>query len=205
MSRARSLIIDGQEIWFDTKVNGRRASIAQMELLADAEGLSDDDLLDEDLTQGEALLRLREALGQGVVPPYVMERRRMRRAESQHSAACRICSAYGWECEGRMTRHHFVPRWLMRELQNYEDYAARSKCTIPICFGRHRDLHTRGVGDKSIVPYLTEDEKRFAHRMLDELREEHPKIFDLLAGGQESESYEACLIRDYLLANSFAA
>ena len=71
----------------------------------------------------------------------------------------------------------------MLELENYQAYAARSICTIPICIGRHRDLHYRNDGtEKSIVQYLRDHERKFAQKLLDELREQHPKIFDLPFG-----------------------
>jgi hypothetical protein len=89
---------------------------------------------------------------------------------------------------------------MMLLLDNYQAYAARSKCTIPICVGKHRDLHLRGTesGPKSIVPFLTVDERRFAQKMLDELRHERPHIWNLLEGGDENV-YEWQLLRDFHL------
>ena len=106
---------------------------------------------------------------------------------------CRKCGA-----EGQSTRHHFVNRWLMLLLENYQAYAARSRCTIPLCVECHRDLHDRrDESGKSIIPFLRPHEAAFAQKLLTELREQHPKIFDLLAGGT-GNVYEARLIQDYL-------
>lgn len=192
MSRARQI----NDIFFDTK-GSVRATVNQLELLADVENINIDDLLDEGLSQGQAYNRIQMILNCDVIPPEVLERRRLRRLLAKSQPACRICSTNDWECEGSITRHHFVPRWLMLQLDNYQAYAARVKCTIPICVGRHRDLHYRDKGEKSIVRFLTEDERKFAEKMLDELREEHPKIFDLIAGGDADYAYEAQLLKDY--------
>lgn len=201
MSRARPIVgPDGQTHWFDRSLNSHKATSAQLELLADTLGIEIDDLLDEGLSQGQVLERLREANG-NVIPFEVLELRRARRAARSVQPVCRICSANGWVCDGRITKHHFVPRWLMRELDHYERYAARSKCTVPACVGRHRDLHYRGEDqerDKSIVPYLTDSERTLAQQMLDDLHEQRPAIFDLIAAGNEN-SYEYQLVRDYQL------
>lgn len=198
LSRARPFIdpLTKEETWFDQRA---RASAAQLELLADWSDESIDDLLDAGLTARQVLFKLREVATPGVIPELVLERRRERERVHGLAPACRICQLNGWECEGRITRHHFVPRWIMLQLENYQAYAARSACTIPICVGRHRDLHFRGENDgpKTIIPYLREHERKFAQKMIDELRAEHPKIFDLLSSGTE-ESYEGTLIRDYL-------
>lgn len=193
MSRARMI----NDIVFDTK-GSVRATVQQLELLADAENLNLDDLLDEGLTQGQAYHRIQAVLNSSVIPPEVLERRRLRKELAKGQPDCRICTLNGWQCEGSITRHHFIPRWLMLLLDNYEAYAARSKCTIPICVGRHRDLHYRNNdSDKSIITYLTVDEREFAQKMLDELRDERPAVFDLIAGGDSEYAYEAQLIRDY--------
>jgi len=199
MSRARPIEVDGRTIWFDTSANHKRATVTQLELLAAVEDISIDDLLDEGLSQGQLLFRLREKIHGNLIPAEVMERRRLRRIEAARQPECRICSPAGLECEGQITRHHFIPRWLMRELENYTAYAARVKCTIPICVGRHRDLHYRDgeQGGKSIVDCLTADEKAFGAKLLGELQEQHPKIFELLASGDET-TYEGTLIRDFL-------
>lgn len=192
MSRARP--IGG--LWFDTQQNGKACKVEHLELLAAAENISIDDLLDESLTQGELIRRLRLALGEGVIPAEVLEQMRIRRAEAALQPKCRICGPY--ECEGSITRHHFIPRWLMLQLENYQAYAPRRTCTIPICIGRHRDLHARDdKPGKSIVEFLTDQERAFAQKMLEELEEQHPQIFKLLASGDETV-YEGQLIKDYL-------
>lgn len=195
MSRARE--IGG--LWFDVQKNHEKATSEQLELLAAAENIPLDDLLDEGARQGEIIVRLRQALGEGVIPQEVLERRRAAKEAAKHQPQCRICSEFGWDCDGSITRHHFVPRWMMLQLENYVAYAARSKCTIPVCVGRHRDLHLRGDTDtpKSIAQFMTNDERKFAQKMLDELREQHPHVFDLILGGDES-TYEYVLLRDYM-------
>lgn len=197
MSRARPISIAGEQYWFDIKLNSQRATASQLSLLADAEGIPVDDLLDETLSQGQVITRLREVLHGNLVPDYVLEERRKRREAMASVPGCRICTAHGAECEGEITRHHFIPRWIMRELENYVAYAARSRCTIPICIGRHRDLHFRdGNGGKSIIPYITDAERAFGAKLLDELQEQHPKIFALISGGDET-TYEGQLFKDY--------
>lgn len=200
MSRARPWTdpATGETVWFDQK---SPASVRQLELLADYEGLELDDLLDEGLSAKQALFRIRQVADPTVIPEHVLARRRERERAIGMTVACRICTLNGWQCEGRITRHHFVPRWLMLMLENYQSYAARSVCTIPICVGRHRDLHYRspGGGDdpKSIVPYLRKHEREFAQKLLDELREQIPsERWHLFAGGDEG-SYEGQLIKDY--------
>jgi hypothetical protein len=193
MSRARPYTHNGETFWFDQK---SRATAAQLELLSDIEGIDLDDLLDEGLGQRQVLLRLRSQEEHHLIPEYVLERRRERQARQGAQVACRICSLDGRRCEGSITRHHFVPRWLMLELESYQAYASRSVCTIPICVGRHRDLHLRDDRPKSIIPYLRPHERRFAHKLLDALKEEHRAIFDLIMSGDAS-SYEYQLMRDY--------
>lgn len=200
MSRARPWTdpSNGEVIWFDQK---SPATVRQLELLADYEGLELDDLLDEGLSAKQALFRIRQVAHPTLIPEHVLERRRERERQAGKPLACRICALNGWECEGSITRHHFVPRWLMLMLENYQAYAARSICTVPICVGRHRDLHYRSPGGndgpKSIVPYLRDHERAFAQKLLDELREQIPaERWDLLAGGDEG-SYEGQLIKDY--------
>lgn len=183
----------GEQIWFDRK--NAVATAQQLELLSDIEGIPLDDLLDEGLGQAQTLRRLHEC--EGLIPAYVLERRRQRLAEQRNAPACRWCGPLGLECEGSSTRHHYVPRWLMLLLDNYQAYAARALCTIPICLGRHRDLHLREGSPKSIAGRLNDRERAFAQKLLDELREEHPAVFELLLGG-DGASYEGQLIRDYL-------
>lgn len=183
---------------FDKKASHKKATPEQLELLAAAENVPLDDLLDEGLNQGEIRRRLTMIFHADVIPAEVLERRRIAKELAALEPECRICSELGWECDGRITRHHFVPRWMMLLLENYTAYAARVRCTIPICVGRHRDLHLRGDTDtpKSIAQFLNEQERAFAEKMLDEFREQHPKVFDLIAGGDES-TYEYQLIDDF--------
>jgi hypothetical protein len=184
---------------FDKKASHKKATSEQLELLSAAENIPLDDLLDEGLSQGEIRRRLTDIFHADVIPYEVIERRRRQREAAAQEPICRICAAMDWKCEGRITRHHFIPRWLMLQLENYQAYAARVRCTIPICVGRHRDLHIRGDEDtpKSIVEFLNDRERKFAQKMLDELRKQHPAIFDLIAGGDEA-TYEAQLIKDYM-------
>lgn len=192
MSRARSINIGGIEVWFDTNLDGTPATTQQIEMLADVQGVEIDDLLDANLNQGQVILALRQAIDGNVIPPEVLERKRARKARAQVQPRCRIC-----EVQGKSTRHHFVPRWIMRELANYDAYSARSICCIPLCVGCHRALHETNDADKSIIPYLRPHEAHLAIRMIHDLREQHPKIFDLIAGGDKS-TYEGTLFRDYL-------
>jgi hypothetical protein len=184
---------------FDKKQNSQKATAEQLALLAAVEDISVDDLLDEGLSQGQVMRRLADVLHSNVIPADVYERRRLAKEQAAMQPACRICSTRDEECEGDITRHHFIPRWLMLQLENYTAYAARSKCTIPICIGRHRDLHLSGdPAEKSIAQYLTDDERKFAQKMLDELREQHPfAIMDWVGGGDPKYAYEAQLIQDY--------
>lgn len=194
MSRAKPYIdANGIEHWFDNK---SPAAVKHLELLADREEIDLDDILEENLTQKQVLYRLHKA--DNLIPENVLELRRERRERAKADPDCRICTANDWKCEGRITRHHFVPKWLMRELAHYNRYAARSKCTIPVCVGRHRDLHFRELGDKSIAIFLNDAERELANKMLKELKEERPVIFDLIASGDTS-SYEYSLIRDFQL------
>ena len=198
MSRARQI---GGE-WFDVRKNGEKATPEQLELLAAAENIPIDDLLDEGLRQADIIIRLRSALGEGVIPAEVLERRRAAKANARRQPVCRICSVLECDCDGSITRHHFMPRWMMLMLENYVSYASRSKCTIPVCVGRHRDLHLRGDDEtpKSIAQFLTDDERKFAHKMLTEFKTQHPMVFDLILGGDNS-TYEYTLARDYTLGN----
>lgn len=196
MSRAKCYIdpLTGVEQWFDYK--NQTATVEQLELLADFSDTSIDDLLDEGLGQKEVARRLHEM--DGLIPEHVLENRRRRREEARNAPACRWCEPRGLECEGMITRHHFVPRWLMLMLENYQSYATRSRCTIPICLARHRDLHMRGDHPKSIADCLSPHERAFAQRMLDELQEQIPKPrWDLLLGG-DIGAYEGQMIRDYV-------
>jgi hypothetical protein len=199
MSRARPIRLpDGTEIWFDQNQNGKKASASQLAWLAAAENTPIDSLLDEGLSQGQVLFRLRQALEPGTIPLDIIERRRKAREDAKKQPACRICSTFDWECDGEITRHHFVPRWMMLELENYQAYAARSKCTIPICIGRHRDLHLDNDEEtpKSLAQFMTDDERAFAHKMLEELEFQHPAMFKFIRQGGKG-TYEQQLLADF--------
>jgi hypothetical protein len=200
MSRARPINLpDGTQIWFDQNQNGQKATTNQLAWLAAAEDTPIDSLLDEGLSQGQVLFRLRAAMEPGTIPFDIIERRRKAREEARRQPGCRICSKLDLECDGDITRHHFVPRWMMLELENYAAYAARSKCTIPICIGRHRDLHLDDDREtpKSIAQFMTDDERAFAQQMLEELEWQHPRMFKLIRGGVAGKEYERQLIEDY--------
>jgi hypothetical protein len=200
MSRARDWThpVTGVVHWFDSY--DAEATVGQLELVADMEDIEIDDLLEERLSTRAVLYRLNVAVD--AIPSSVVEVKR-KRASLHVEAVCRICPYYGWNCEGRITRHHFVPRWLMLELENYVRYSPRAFCTIPICVGRHRDLHRRSGGfhlaNKSIVPYLTESEKHLAGHLIESLKDERPRLYDLIAGGDQN-SYEYTLLRDWQLS-----
>lgn len=199
MSRARPIEFpDGTTIWFDQNRNGQKATPNQLAWLAAAENVPIDSLLDEGLSQGQVLFRLRQALEPGTIPLDIIERRRKAREEAKRQPACRICTTLDLECDGEITRHHFIPRWMMLELENYEAYAARSKCTIPICIGRHRDLHLDDDLEtpKSIAQFMTDDERKFAQRMLEELEWQHPAMFKFIRQGGKG-TYEQQLLEDY--------
>lgn len=188
MSRARKVA----GCWWDVSRNGQKASGDQLELLASVEDVEIDDILDSSLTQGDVVTRLRSALGLGAIPAAIVARREERRKERQTKPKCRICDAVG-----NSTAHHFVNKWIMKELSNYVEVAPRRLCTIPVCIECHRDLHFRGGLARSIVPHLTDDEKAFANALIERLRKEKPKLFDLLSDGEDSV-YEARLIKDWI-------
>lgn len=183
---------------FDKKQNSKKAKAEHLTLLAAAENIPIDDILDEGLTQGAVMTRLAAILHGDIIPAEVIERRRAARLAAREDRVCRICSVLDTECEGDITRHHFVPRWLMLRLENYQAYSARRKCTIPICVGRHRDLHLRDDNDtpKSIAQFMTDDERAFAQKMLEELEDQHPAMIKLMRKG-DSSTYEAQLIKDF--------
>lgn len=204
MSRARPIGIrsDGEPaLWVDTDLNGCRASTKQIEYLAALEDVEIDDLLDEGLTQREAVERLRSILGEGGIPADVEARRQQQRVERSVRPPCRLC--------GKLedsTRHHFLPKYLMRELSNYVDWADRRKCTVYVCRDCHDWLHDRKSGEKSIAsmrqpdgePVLDPQHRRMISQMIEQLRRERPVLFDLMANGDRSV-YEACLVQDWLL------
>lgn len=194
MSRARPIHLpDGEKHWFDVRKNGRQATEAQLELLATIEEIDLDDLLDESLSQGDVLKHLREALDQGGIPCEVIERRRQWRAERQAQPRCRICGK-----EGDSTKHHFINKWILRELEHYaQKWADRGKSTAPICIHCHRDLHSRDESAKSIAPYLDVEERAFAQAALTALIEERPKIAWLITLGDDAV-YETRLLRDFI-------
>jgi hypothetical protein len=195
VSRAKNL---GGMI-FDKKQNHKKATAEQLALLAACEAVPIDDLLDAGLRQGEVMKRLAVALHGDIIPFEVLRRRQEAREEASRQPDCRICSVLGTECEGEITRHHFLPRWLMLKLDNYAAYAARSKCTIPICIGRHRDLHLPGDTDtpKSVAQFMTDDERKFCQKMIEQLLEEHPFVLKWLSGGDRDWAYEVQLLEDF--------
>jgi len=194
MSRARSIALpSGEIVWFDVHRNGQKATAEQLDLVAAILDLELDELLDENLSQGEVISILRGALNQGTVPPDIEERRERARRERAEAPKCRIC-----EREGDSTKHHFVNRWMLKELSDYSwKWADRRNNCIPVCISCHRDLHLRNDGPHPIVGFLTEAERAFAQRALDALSNEHPAILVLVAKGSD-ETYETRLVRDYL-------
>ncbi len=158
------------------------ATLRELEVLADAEDIDLDDLFDGNLSSREVVYRL-NALSD-LIPEAGLTKIK-RRQEQNEPEPCRICPVLGRECEGRMTRHHF--------------YAPRRICTIPACAGSHRFLHSRyrENGDsKSVAPFLDKNEKVLAHHLIATLRQERPKIYALLAGGDKT-SYEWQLVHDW--------
>lgn len=202
MSKAKSYIKkNGDVLWFN-KDGITSATLEHLEALAEIEEEGDlDEVLEEELSQKEVLRRIH--IAEEMIPFDVLQKRKEKWLAKREPVVCRICSGKGDECEGVMTRHHFVPRWLMRELSHYSMYAARSKCTIPICLGTHRRLHLRDGTPKSIYNYLNLEEKNLVNKMISSLIRERPAIFELLLGG-DSTSYESQLVYDYL-ANRFAS
>lgn len=199
MSRARYIKLREKDppeewIWFDTAKNGQKAKPQHLELLALVENIDIDDLLDEHIVQGTVIDRLRDALGQNNVPEEIIQRREEWRAERQLEQPCRIC-----EKKNDSTRHHFVNRWILKELVDYAwKWSPRTKNCIPICIECHRNLHERTGPAKSIVPYLNEDEKAFAQAALEALGKERPSLFVLLVCGDDSV-YESKLLKDFAL------
>ncbi len=195
MSRARDWThpITGKLYWFDAYDS--EATVEQLEALAEMEDADIDDLLDERLSTRAVLYRLNDS--SGLIPYEIIAEKRARAQSAPRVLVCRLHGEEG-ECEGSITRHHFVPRWLMLELPNYAEYAPRTYCTIPACVGWHRFLHLRnnGRGSKSIASYLTDAEKEIANHLVASLRQERPHIYALIAEGDRT-SYEWQLIHDW--------
>lgn len=192
MSRARPITINGETHWFDTDKNHRKATDKQLELLSTVEQVELEDLLESNITQGETLNRLREALGQNPIPMEILARRQAFRKERATQPPCRMCGKLG-----DSTKHHFVNKWILKELESYErKWSNRKENCIPLCINCHRNLHYRYNGPVSIAEYLTDSEKAYADRALTALAEERPKLLILIAKGDDSV-YEARLIKDW--------
>ena len=195
MSRARDWVhpVTGRTLWFDAYDS--EATVEQLEVLAEMEDADIDDLLDERLSTRAVLYRLNDA--SDLIPHEIIEQKKARVLSTQRVLVCRYHDDPEG-CEGAITRHHFVPRWLMLELADYINYAPRSFCTIPACVGWHRFLHLRnnGNGSKSIAPYLTDAEKEIANHLIAALRQERPKVYSLIAAGDRT-SYEWQLVQDW--------
>lgn len=194
MSRARPIL--GH--WFDVQKNNQKATEEQLELLATIENCDLEDLLDgltfgEDyLTQGDVVRRLREALGQ-TIPDNVIARREVWRAARRLEKDCRFCGRVG-----DSTKHHFVNRWILKELEGYQrHWADRIQNCVPLCIHCHRDLHTRSGNTRSIAPHLNDREKDFAEKAIQALFDQRPNLFLLIARGEDTV-YETRLIRDWL-------
>lgn len=193
MSRARPLKVkDSPVLWVDTKSNSKPASEDQLELLATTENVDIDDLLDEGLTQGDVVLRVREAIGD-TIPAGVLEAQEKRREERKEAEKCRLCGK-----EGDSTRHHFINKWILRELSEYHSkWSDRRDNCIPVCIHCHRELHLRNDEDKSIVKYLEPREKQYVLEALDNLADQRPRLVLLLARGDASV-YESQLVKDWI-------
>lgn len=192
MSRARYVKVNGEKHWFDMNASHRKATDQQLELLATVEQVDLEDLLESNVTQGDVLVRLRQALGQAPIPIEVLERRQKWRKSRQRQPACRICLK-----KGDSTKHHFVNKWILKELSGYARlWSNRRENTIPVCIDCHRDLHDRNNGPVSIADKLTASEREFANRALTALSEERPKLLILIARGDDSV-YEARLVKDW--------
>lgn len=194
MSRARDWThpVTGRVYWFDAY---GEATVEQIEVLAEMEGVEVDDLLDERLSTRAVLYRLNH--NSGLIPHEIIAQKRGGPGKYKYKAP--VCRFHPdpTECEGVITKHHFVPRWLMLELRDYVDYAPRSYCTIPACVGIHRFLHKReGGASKSVASALTDDEKNLAEHLIRSLKAERPSLYNLIAQGDRT-SYEWQLIHDY--------
>ena len=206
MSRVREV----SGLYFDKHKHNEDPTVGQLERLADLSGDPIEDLLEAGFNQKQVMEALRSLEGTMNRPPHI--RAKIRLAEDQ---ACRICTPLSQVCEGQITRHHFVPKWMMKELEDYRAYASRGVCTIPICLGRHRDLHLRGeeprratldrllrrpkrsLTSKHVSDILSQEERGFADKLIQEFRDQHPGIFDNMVAGDET-SYEHILVMDFL-------
>src|SRR5688572_18197975 len=111
MSRARPI----GDMWFDMKKGSHKPTVEQLELLSVVEDRDFDEFLEiQDITQADVVKRLREALGQ-TIPEDVLLRRQKWREERQLEKACRLCGT-----EGDSTKHHFVNRWILKNLADYQ-------------------------------------------------------------------------------------
>jgi len=100
--------------------------------------------------------------------------------------------------EGDSTKHHFINKWILRELEFYATkWADRSKNCIPLCLDCHRKIHSRSEDTGSIVPLLNKEERAFAEGALKALAEERPKLLILIGRGSP-EVYETRLILDWM-------
>ena len=193
MSRARPIKIGDERIWFDTARNGERAKEDHLELLALVEDIDLDDLLDEHVTQGEVIKRIRGALGIDNIPAEIVKKREDWRDARHEAPQCRICGK-----EGNSTKHHYVNRWILKELVDYAwKWADRNKNTIPVSIKCHRELHKRDGEAKSIAPYLKDNEKDFVEAALIALQKQRPSVALLLARGDDSV-YESQLLKDWI-------
>lgn len=197
MSRARYIdLSDDPEdrIWFDTHLDGEKAKPAHIEVLALVEDIDIDDLLDGHVTQKEVILRLRNALGQNGIPEEIEERRKKWKEARRVAPECRICGK-----KGDSTKHHFVNKWILRELSEYSrKWSDRSVNTIPVCISCHRNLHEREGPAKSIVEYLNSEEREFAYDALKAFTEQKPKTAWLITLGDDSV-YEARMMKDFVV------
>lgn len=197
MSRARYIDLSSDpegRIWFDTHLDGEKAKPEQLEALALVEELDIDDLLDGHVTQKDVITRLRNALGQNGIPEEIQQRRREWKEARRVAPKCRLCTQ-----KGDSTKHHFVNKWILRELRDYARlWSDRTTNTIPVCLKCHRNLHEREGPAKSIVEYLNTDEKEFTWRALDAFCTQHPKMAMLIARGDDSV-YEARLMKDFVI------
>jgi 5-methylcytosine-specific restriction endonuclease McrA len=192
MSRSRPITTPFGDFWIDRRKDGEKATHYQLEILAGLLDCDMDDVLDEFMTQGEVVRKIREEIGQGV-PPEVVARIEVARIERQVAPECRVCGA-----EGDSTLHHFVNKWILKELEFYEQkWASRVKNCVPVCIDCHRDLHARDNGTHSIADLLNDEEKEFAEAALHALSEERPKLLVLIARGDDS-TYETRLVRDWI-------